>query len=355
MPATSVDTFFACSLMVLLVLSAMAGASKVLYPQISNSVDEFAYERYMEISKHLLLNPGEPADWGQNSQVVPEKFGLAEANAEILYALDIDKVSRLNDQNRFSLSYAQMFASLKISDVSFRIEIEPIFEVSINLTATFHAENETIYKFEVSTEKQGAPVEAELKYYVVAENHFEGSQAHTSNGVAAFNVTLPENVGGPALLVVFAKAVYNVRMVSFSVYAFEHSLGEPQPVGTFLRLSPLNHTLEAFFGYQEITLTEAYALTFNYSSTLAKIANGNQSATYSIPCFQDSSPILLVVTGRNSTAFFAEWTSYPQVPLQTGVNFDDSTTISNVFAYSYIVTIDNALYRCKLWLGGPRL
>ena len=55
MPAISVDTFFACSLMVLLVLSAMAGASKLLYPQINSAVDENIAERYREISKYLLL------------------------------------------------------------------------------------------------------------------------------------------------------------------------------------------------------------------------------------------------------------------------------------------------------------
>lgn len=353
MPATSVDTFFACSLMVLLVLSAMAGASKILYPQINNSVDEFAYERLMEIAKYLLLNPGEPSNWGQDSQVVPEKFGLAEADAEA-YTLDVDKVSRLNSENRFSLSYAQMFTTLKISDVSFRIEIEPIFEVSTNLTATFHAENETIYQFEVSTERHGVPVETELKYYVVAENHFEANQTYASKGIASFNVTLSDDVGGPALLIVFAKAVYNSRIVSFSAYGFEHNSGEPQTTSTFLRLSPLNHTLEVLLGYQEITLGEAYALTFNYSSPLRKIANDSQSATYSIPCLQDSSPILLVVTGRNSTTFFAEWVSYPQVPLQTGANFDGLSALSNVFFYSYIVTINNALYQCKLLLGGQR-
>jgi len=353
MPATSVDTFFACSLMVLLILSAMAGASKILYPQISNSVDEFAYEKLMEIAKHLLLNPGEPLNWGQDSQVVPEKFGLAKADAEA-YTLDIDKVSRLNSENRFSISYAQMFASLKISDVSFRIEIEPIFEASINLTATFHTENETIYQFEVSTEKDGVPVEAELKCYVVAENYLGANQAYALNGIALFNVTLSEDVGGPALLVVFAKAVCNSRMVSFGAYCFEHNLGEPQTPGTFLRLSSLNHTLEALFGYQEIILAETYALTFNCFSTLAKIADENQSATYSIPYLQDSSPILLVVTGRNSTNFFIEWVSYPQVPLQTGANFESLSALSNVFAYSYIVIINNALYQCKLLLGGPR-
>ncbi|MGQ9641112.1 MAG: hypothetical protein ACUVUF_03170 [Candidatus Bathycorpusculaceae bacterium] len=133
-----------------------------------------------------------------------------------MYALDVDKVSRLNSENQFSLNYAQIFASLKISDVSFRLEIEPIFEVSINLTATFHAENETIYQFEVSAEKHGVPVEAELKYHTIAENHFEADQAYTSHGITSFNVTLSANVGGPALFVVFAKALYNAKMVSLA-------------------------------------------------------------------------------------------------------------------------------------------
>jgi len=354
MPATSVDTFFACSLMVLLVLSAMASTSKLLYPQINNSVDEFAYERYKEIAKYLLLNHGEPLDWGKDNQVIPEKFGLAEADTEVLYSLDIDKVSRLNSENQFSLSYAQIFAALKISDVSFRLEIEPIFEVSINLTATFHAENETIYQFEVSAEKHGVPVEAELKYYTIAENHFEADHAYTSNGIASFNAALPDDVGGPALLVVFAKALYNAKIVSFSVYAFEHNQKEPQPKGTFLRLSPLNYTLKAFFNYQEITLTDAYALTFNYSSTLTAIANDSQSATYNMPRLREPSPILLVVTGRNATTFFIEWVAYPQVPLQTGANFEGLKALSNVFAYSYIVAINHAFYECKMWFGGPR-
>jgi hypothetical protein len=340
--------------MVILVLSAMAGASKLLYPQINSAVDEFAYERYTEIAKYLLLNSGEPSNWGQDSQVIPEKFGLAEADAEVLYALDIDKISRLNNENKFSLSYAQIFKSLKISDVSFRLEIEPIFEISVNLTASFQTENESIYQFDVSTEKQGVPVDAELKYYVVAENHLEANQASASNGAAIFNVTLPEDVGGPALLVVFAKALYNAKVVSFSVYAFEHNQKEPHPRGTFLELSPLNYTLEASLNYQEIALADAYALTFNYSSTPTMKTNDSQLAIYAIPHLRDSSPIILVVTGMNSTTFFTEWVAYPQLPLQIGANFEGLSTLSNVFAYSCIIAVNNALYECKMWFGGPR-
>lgn len=354
MPAISIDTFFACSLMVLLVLSAMASTSKLLYPYINNAVDDNIAERYREISKYLLLNEGTPSNWGQNGQAIPEAFGLAKAGSYYPFELDIDKVSRLNSENLYAVSYAQIFTSLKMSDVSFEIEIEPIFEVVINLTATFEAANETVYQFEMSTEKHGVPIQAELKCYVVAENYLETNHIYASNGRTYLNITLPNNVNGPALLVAFAKAVCNTKMLSFGVYTFTHNSAEPKPKGTFLKLSPLNYNLTASFIYPEIVLSDTYALTFNYNSTLTQTANSSQSATYNIPHFLDSSPTLIVVTGHNSTVFFTEWTAYPQIPLQTGANFASLTALSNVFANTYIVSINSALYECTFWLGGPR-
>ena len=354
MPAISVDTFFACSLMVLLVLSAMAGASKLLYPQINSAVDENIAERYREISKYLLLNGGKPSNWGQNGQTIPEPFGLAKAGSDNPYELDVDKVSRLNSENIYMLSYAQIFTVLGISDVSFRMEIKPIFEVDINLTATFEGANETIYQFEISTEKQGVPLQAELKCYIVAENHFEAKNAYAFDGRTYLNVTIPNDVTGPAILTVFARAVSNTKITSFNTCTFAHESAEPEPTDTFLRLSPLNYTLTASFISSEIVLSDAYALTFNYNSTLTQTAINNESATYSIPLFLDSSPTLIIVTGWNSTNFFTEWTAYPQIPLQIGANFASSTTLSNVFAFTYVTTINSALYKCTIWLGGPK-
>jgi hypothetical protein len=60
----------------------------------------------------------------------------------------------------------------------------------------------------------------------------------------------------------------------------------------------------------------------------------------------------MVITGLNSTSFFAEWVAYPQIPLEIGANFANSNSLSNVFAYTYIVTVDSALYECRVWLGG---
>lgn len=354
MPAISVDTFFACSLMVLLVLSAMAAASKLLYPYLNNAVDANIADRYESISKYLLLNEGTPSNWGQNGQGMPETFGLAKAASDIPYELDIDKISRLNSENLYAVSYAQTFTALGVSDVSFRIEIEPVFEVAVNLTSTFEGLNETSYEFEILTEKHGAAVPAELKSYIIAEKYLEPNDAHVSNGTTHVNITLPNDINGSALLVVFARSVSNLKIVSFSAYPFAHNASEPSPKGTFLRLSPLNYSLNTSLNCPETNLSDAYALSFNYSSTLKQTANDSQSATYDIPHFLDPSPTLIVVTGWNSTVFFAEWTAYPQIPLQTGANFASSTSLSNVLAYTYLVTIDSALYKCTMWLGGPR-
>lgn len=354
MPAISIDTFFACSLMVILVLSAMACTSKILYPHMNN-VDEANFaEFYRGISRHILLNEGEPSNWGQNSQAIPEVFGLARTDAEYPYDLDIDKVSRLNEDNIYALSYAQIFTILKMPDITIRVEVEPIFEVTITQTATYESTNEITYQFDIGTEKNGAPIKTELKYYVAAENYLNPSAVHYSDGKTSLNVTLSKDVNGPALLVVLAKSSCNTKIVSFGVYAFAHNSLEPEPNSTFLRLSPLNYSLDASFKASEISLSKVYALTFNYSSTLTQTSINNQSATYEIPHFLDSSPTLIVATGWNSTKFFAEWTAYPQIPLQTGANFTSAMSLSDAFAYTYIVTIDSALYKCTIWLGGPR-
>jgi hypothetical protein len=332
----------------------MAATSKVLYPYINNTIDSGLTERYREISKYLLLNDGTPSNWGQSCQSIPTTFGLADTDSDNSYALDTDKISRLNSENLYALSYAQIFTALKMSDVTFRIEIKQIFDVSINLTTTFQSANETLYQFEISTEDNGIPIQTELKCYTIAEDFLETNDVHASNGETYFNISIPNDVVGPALLVTFAKATCDPRIVSFGVYAFAHGAANPKPKNTFLRLSPLNHTLAASFGYSGINLSRVYALTINYYSILEQTASGNQSATYNIPNFLDSSPTLLVATGWNSTVFFTEWTTYPQIPLKIGANFAGTSALSNIFAYTYIVTIRSALYECTVWLGGPK-
>lgn len=354
MPAISIDTFFACSLMVLLVLSAMAATANLSSPIISGAFDAEASRRFREIAEHMLLSVGEPPNWGQNGQTVPETFGLAKADADNPYELDIDKVSRLNGENLYALSYAQIFKSLGIQDATFSLEIKPFFDTHVNLLKIFAGLDETTYEFEVYTSKNGAQVSAVLRHYVIAENFLEPSNPQHSDGVKRLNVTLPNNVNGPALMVVFALSYFNEKIASFSVYQFAHNSPKPVHKGAFLKLSPLNYSLTVSMVYAETVLHRAYALTFNYSSELTKTAGANQTATFSIPKLLDSSPIVFVVTGWNSTGFFTEWTTYPQIPLQMGPALKDSPNLSNVFVYSYPITVGSVICQCTIWLGGPR-
>lgn len=354
MPAISIDTFFACSLMVLLVLSAMTATASLLYQPISGSFGDEASTRYGEIAKYILLNTGKPADWGKSSQTVPEEFGLADAEAAHPYTLDVDKVSRLNGESLHALSYAQIYTSLKIPDVVFRIEIIPLFETFVNLVANYESEGEAIYEFEVKTVRSGVNVPTELRLYVIAESLLQDLGIYSSGGEIRLNVTIPNSIDGPALLVVLAKSQCDAKIVSFAVYAFAHNSQNPVSKGSFLRLSPLNHTLTVVLNNPNIVLLDVYALTFSYSLTLEKTTSQNQSVTFNIPKILDASPIVLVANGRNSTQFFVEWTVYPQIPVANGISPADSISLADVYAYTYLVTINSALYKCTVWLGGPK-
>jgi hypothetical protein len=96
-----------------------------------------------------------------------------------------------------------------------------------------------------------------------------------------------------------------------------------------------------------VSLQTAYAFSYGYESALTSTSN----ETYIISNFLDSSPKVLAVTGFNGTDFFVEWTTYPQVPLEAGANFEDA----ECFSFHYVVTIEEVLYRLKVQSGGPSL
>jgi len=340
--------------MVLLILTAMATTSKVLFPYIENTTGKDRASKAIEISRYLLLTAGYPVDWGQDIQTIPNSLGFAETEAVAPYDLDIDKVSRLNSENRYSLSYAQMFSALGMPDVSFRIQVKLCFDVTIELTRTYPLPGEIVYQFGVLTDRNGLMVASELVWYVVAAEYLGSGTALALEGQASFNVTVQDTVDGPGLLAVLARSCYDDKMVSFGVYSFTHGSVSPQPNGTFLRLSPLNDTLDAYFLAENLNMSDVYSLTFSRRLTLMSSGGSNQSVMYDIPRLIDSSPIVLVATGWNGSRFFAEWTSYPQVPVVAGADFAGRGGMAEVSVYQYVVAIRDAVYECTVWVGGLR-
>jgi len=99
MPTVSIDTFFACSLIVSVALLATASLVGTMQTKI-NSLQDLNKDDYLRtIAEHIVTSYGTPVDWGSSS-VVPSAFGLSDSDSSHLYELDIDKISRLNSQNK---------------------------------------------------------------------------------------------------------------------------------------------------------------------------------------------------------------------------------------------------------------
>lgn len=347
MPATSIDSFFACVLLVIVVIMSMVATTMILTPYIGSLHDLNEEEYLRKIVEHTIVSSGSPVDWGRNQSVTPEAFGLAK-DSSLGYELDVDKVSRLNNQSTYALNYLEMYNALRLEKVALRFAFSQIINVSITLDSNVTVEDSTIYSFNVSVSKDQAPVATSLQCYVVANDYVNDTSSSTSSsGEGVVEVEIPNSSNGTALLIVFARASYDDRVTAHGVYAFGHLSSDPSPNNTFVSLSPLNNTLQVDPNFSDVSLEWGYAFSFGYESALTSTSN----ETYAVPRFLDSSPKVLAVTGWNGSAFFVEWVTYPQVPLEMGANFGNT----ECFSFSYLVTIDWVFYRLNVQCGGPSL
>jgi len=353
MPASSIDTILACSIMIILVSSAMAITSMTLHPSLNELSHRNDIERYQQLAKYILLNPGTPSNWGSMPEVTPSSFGLASVTSLYPYQLDIDKVSRLNGENRYSITYLQLWEAFGVRDVALRIEVETLFHVSVNLVSILLGENETAYDFEILTRRSEVPVSAKLSCYVISKDYVDSLVSSTSSsGNGSVSFTIPNSANGTALLVSFAKI--ETQIVAFNVYSFSHNSSTPEPNGTFMRLSPLNYTLNVSFSYPNEEVLRTQAFSYGYASELTQISRDNQTVEYGLPHLLDSSPMIIVITGFNGSSSFAEWVSYPQLPLEMGADLNGLDDASKIVSLTYAVTINFALYAFNIKFVGPR-
>lgn len=354
-PSSSIDTYLACTVVIILVLAAMAGESTLFGPYIGSLSHGNDDARFQTLALNLLTSAGAPVNWGQSETAALTSVGLAKAGSSLPYELDIDKVSRLNNANAYSVAYSELWEKLGVQDVAFQIKVKTLFDLTTRLVSNSTIGSETRCVFDVSAVKSGLPVAAELSVYAVAVDFVAHVSSSTSaGGAGAFEVEVPNSVEGPVLIIVLAKATVNPQVVSFNVYSFSLGSSASFPAGTFARLSPLSYVLNASFVDADTQVQSARMFTFDYNFSLAEKARAAQSVEYVIPRVLGSGPMMTVLTGYNGSAYFAEWAAYPQVPLQCGSNFSDSTAGSRVVSFSQPVTIDGALYEVQTSWGGTR-
>ena len=339
--------------MIVLASSAMAITSITLNPYLNELSHKNDVERYQQLAKYILLNPGTPPNWGSAPEVIPSSFGLALANSSHPYQLDVDKVSRLNGENAYSLTYPQILEAFGVRDVALRIEVEPLFGLSVDLVSNSTEENETTYTFEITTKKSGLPISAQLSCYVVSKDYVDNVLSSTSSsGNGSVSVTIPNSANGTALLISFAKV--ETHIVAFNVYSFSHDSSTPKPNRTFMRLNPLNYTLNVSFSYPNEEILRTQVFTFNYTSEMTQIAGDDQTAEYHFPRLLDASPMIMTITGSNGSSIFAEWVSYPQLPIEMGADLSGLDAAAKIVSLTFIVNVNLALYEFTMKFVGPK-
>jgi len=354
MPISSIDTLLACSVMVVLVLSSMLGILKVAHPYLQNQPSEYGLEVNRRLAECLLLDTGDPPNWGSGANISMVRFGLAKANSTIPFELDIDKITRLNQENAYHVSFTQVFKTLGAPDKPIRIEIGPIIDVRLNLASQINEGNHTAYGFDVYTKKSNSPVLASLHYYSILGDYVVNGTSSTSpSGAALVEVALPNSLNGTALLIVFAKV--EPRIVSYGLYPFKHNSSDTlYPIGTFVKLSPLNYILTVELLYVGEEIVSAKVFTYNYYFDLAKVSDYPESESYAIPHLLDVSPMVLVVTGLNESKSFAEWVSHPQLPVDFGPNLTEGHDVMNSVSFQFLIGVNSVIYECKILVGEGR-
>jgi len=348
---SSLDTMLACSIMIVLVLSSMLGVSTVIQPYLRDQSSRYEVEVNRRLIEYLLLDPGDPLNWGSGTNTSLVRFGLARSGFTTPFELDIDKVTKLNQENVYHVSLLEVFRASRVQDKPLRIKLRPLLDITLNLASQSEEEDQAIYRFDVLTTKSNSPIAASLRCYTILGDYVTNMTSSTSAlGVGSVEVVLPNSLNGTALLITLAKV--EPRIVSYSVFPFKHnSLQDPYPVGTFVELSPLNYTLRVDFSYPAEEISSTRVFKYNYSFDLTKITDSPEFEEYSIPQLLDVSPMILVVTGLNQSTSFAEWTTYPPLPLDFGSDFTEELDAMDSLSIHFLVSINSALYECEIILG----
>lgn len=340
MPTASIDFTLATFTMIFLVMGAISGINMIAEPYFEQVAHD--QERYGHLGRHILLSQGNPSDWGFGD--IPTSLGFSSGGGA--YELDIDKVTRMNPSNAYAINYSSLWQALGVDDVSFRIKVDTLFDLALNLTSSQGQGNATVYTFSALTASSGYPIQAQLSYYIALRNSTYSATGSTNGmGLGSIQFALPDSENGTALLVGIAKMSGSI--VSYDVLSFAHNSGEPKEFGTYAVLNPLNYVLDVDL-HQGAIAWNAAVFTKNYVFNLT--SNG---ANYTIPHLLDASPMIIVLTGANSSDCWAEWVAYPQVPLEIGAGMSDDYTVSDVVAVTYIVGINGALYRITFNFRSP--
>ncbi len=255
MPTASIDFAFAAFATIMVVMGTICGVNMLAEPYLDGGGDGNGH--YYQIGNWMLLSEGYPSDWGAGNP--PTNLGFASAGD--MYELDIDKVTLINPSNEYCVDYSVLWQALGMDDVSFNIQAEPLFDISLTQASSQPQGNNTVYGFTATTSGGGYPLPTQVSFYVVIRDSiYSASETTDDRGTGAVNFTLPNSLNGTALLVGIARTAESI--LSYSVLPFAHLSGAPAPRGDYATLSPFDYTLNASLS-PDATVVKAAFLSFD--------------------------------------------------------------------------------------------
>jgi hypothetical protein len=341
LPATSIDTFFACTIILAAALISTAFMATTMQERIENTAAINKLSYLNAISDKIISTPGSPTNWG-NSNFTPRDFGLSTEIRTNNNEIDPNKINKLSSN---AISYYELEESTHLYDLALGIQIKQILTIEINQISNNTINNVTNYLFTVRTTINSRPISAILHAYPIANNEVPQSTNITSEtGLCTLTTQIPETEISNAIIVIFARATFDERITSFTVYNFNQSNQEFTPNGNIITInSPIDNQINWVSNTTSITIQKGKVYSFDYTKNITILQGTNQ---YTIPKIIEPSPKIIVLQGNINGTFFQEWTSDPAI---FSIGSDFKSTEKNLFPY--IVLIGKNLYKIEISFG----
>jgi hypothetical protein len=342
MPTSSIDTFFACTVILAASLIATVFLASTLQLQIADSQDINKQSYLNALADHVINSPGAPSSWGTTNASLSD-FGLALSGSQSFSELDVDKINRLYNSSLYSPEFV---TSINLYNTALGLKISQLLDVEIRQSSNSTINNLTTFTFEVSTSINSKPTSAALKAYTKATNFLSNVTASTSTiGVGSLLIEIPETLVNSSKLIVFARSSVDSRITSLAVYDFNNSTQESVSEDVFLTVyGPINSTLTWVSNDSLLAIEKVDVFSFGYAQNVS-VANG--TAYCLLPNLVDLSPQIIVLSGNVNGSIFQTWVTNPRLPFEVGSDFNQSE--QNVF--SYLKTIKGTLYKVEVTLG----
>ena len=342
MPTSSIDTFFACTVILAAALIATVFLASTLQLQIDDSQDINKQSYLNALADHVINSPGAPSNWGTTNASLSDS-GLALCGSQSFSELDVDKINRLYNSSLYSPEFV---ASINLHNTALGLKISQLLDVDIRQSGSSTVNNLTTFTLDISTNLNSKPTSAALHAYTKANNFLSNISANTStNGSCSVSIEIPETFVNSSRLIVFARASIDSRMTSFAVYDFNSSTQEFVSNDVFLTVGgPINGTLTWVSNESSFTVEKVDVFSFGYARNVS-VANGTSYCL--LPSLVDLSPQIIILSGHVNGSDFQTWISNPRVPFEVGSDFNQSE--QNVF--TYLTTIKENLYKVEVTLG----